>query len=73
MSDPRLMLALTVPSSWSSSSQAAAHRHRPMTAADRVLVVERGAVVEDGSPSDLIAPEGGRCAGLHDAWLESLA
>jgi ABC-type multidrug transport system fused ATPase/permease subunit len=41
--------------------------------ADRVLVMEHGEIVEDGSPADLIAGGAGRYSELHQAWLESLA
>ncbi|MCT2582725.1 ABC transporter ATP-binding protein [Actinophytocola gossypii] len=51
-----------------------AHRLSTVLIADRVLVVEGGRVVEDGSPEELIAhPSGGRFAALHRTWLESLA
>ena len=51
-----------------------AHRLSTVLIADRVLVVEDGRIVEDGSPADLIAePSGGRFAALHRTWLESLA
>ncbi|MFI8002586.1 ABC transporter ATP-binding protein [Streptomyces sp. NPDC086010] len=49
-----------------------AHRLSTVEIADRVLVMERGRVVEDGAPADLIAGTG-RFAGLHRAWRESLA
>ncbi|MBO3745000.1 ABC transporter ATP-binding protein [Streptosporangiaceae bacterium NEAU-GS5] len=49
-----------------------AHRLSTVEIADRVLVVEGGRIVEDGPPHDLIS-EGGRYAGLHDAWQASLA
>jgi len=39
--------------------------------ADRVVVVDDGRVVEDGSPVDLIGGTG-RYAALHHAWAESL-
>lgn len=48
-----------------------AHRLSTVMIADRVLVVHDGRIVEDGSPSDLIAA-GGRFAGLYRAWQESL-
>jgi ABC-type multidrug transport system fused ATPase/permease subunit len=49
-----------------------AHRLSTVEIADRVLVLEHGEVVEEGSPQDLIA-EAGRYAGLHEAWVQSLA
>ena len=50
-----------------------AHRLSTVEIADRVLVLEHGRIVEDGSPDDLVAGGAGRFADLHDAWLESLA
>jgi ATP-binding cassette subfamily B protein len=50
-----------------------AHRLSTVLIADRVLVVEAGRVVEDGSPEELIEGRGGRFAALHRTWLESLA
>jgi ATP-binding cassette subfamily B protein len=49
-----------------------AHRLSTVEIADRVLVLDAGRVVEDGSPADLINTGGGRFAALHDAWLDSL-
>ncbi|MEV4890436.1 ABC transporter ATP-binding protein [Nonomuraea sp. NPDC055795] len=49
-----------------------AHRLSTVEIADRVLVMERGEIVEDGHPDELIAASG-RFAGLHRAWLESLS
>jgi ATP-binding cassette, subfamily B, bacterial len=49
-----------------------AHRLSTVEIADRVLVIEAGRVVEDGSPSDLVS-SGGRYGDLRRAWLESLA
>ncbi|MFI6496297.1 ABC transporter ATP-binding protein [Nonomuraea typhae] len=49
-----------------------AHRLSTVEIADRVLVMERGEIVEDGRPDELIAASG-RFAGLHRAWLESLS
>ena len=54
-----------------------AHRLSTVEIADRVLVLEHGRIVEDGSPADLVAAgvsgDGGRFSDLHQAWLESLA
>ena len=49
-----------------------AHRLSTVEIADRVLVLEHGQVVEDGTPAELIARGGGRYASLHRAWLDSL-
>ncbi len=49
-----------------------AHRLSTVEIADRVLVLEHGRVLEDGSPQDLVAADGGRYAALHDAWAASL-
>lgn len=48
-----------------------AHRLSTVEIADRVLVMEDGRLVEDGTPAQLIAGEG-RFAGLHSAWRDSL-
>lgn len=50
-----------------------AHRLSTVEIADRVLVLEHGEIVEDGTPADLIAGRQGRFSALHEAWLESLA
>jgi ABC-type multidrug transport system fused ATPase/permease subunit len=55
-----------------------AHRLSTVEIADRVLVLEHGRVVEDGTPGDLVAAGvgadgSGRFAALHDAWVDSLA
>src|SRR5690606_18394167 len=50
-----------------------AHRLSTVEIADRVLVMDGGRVVEDGPPDQRIAQAGGRFAGLHQAWLDSLA
>ena len=50
-----------------------AHRLTTVEIADRVLVLEHGRIIEDGSPADLMATADGRYAGLHQAWESSLA
>jgi len=50
-----------------------AHRLSTVEIADRVLVLEHGRIVEDGSPAELVAGGSGRFSDLHVAWLESLA
>ena len=49
-----------------------AHRLSTVAIADRVLVMDRGVVVEDGSPAELIAQGGGQFASLHAQWEASL-
>ncbi len=49
-----------------------AHRLTTVEIADRVLVLDRGRIVEDGPPGMLLQG-GGRYAALHQAWLASLA
>jgi ATP-binding cassette subfamily B protein len=50
-----------------------AHRLSTVEIADRVLVLEHGEIVEDGTPADLIEGGDGRFSDLHQAWLASLA
>lgn len=49
-----------------------AHRLSTVMIADRVLVVEGGQIIEDGSPDELINT-GGQFSQLHQAWLDSLS
>ena len=49
-----------------------AHRLSTVLIADRVLVIDGGRVVEDGTPEELIGTSGGRFAALHQAWVDSL-
>ena len=48
-----------------------AHRLSTVEIADRVLVMEDGRIVEDGSPAELVGGIG-RFADLHRAWADSL-
>ncbi|MEU2767387.1 ABC transporter ATP-binding protein [Streptomyces diastaticus] len=48
-----------------------AHRLSTVEIADRVLVMEGGRVVEDGTPAELLSGTG-VFAGLHRAWRESV-
>ncbi len=50
-----------------------AHRLSTVEIADRVIVMEHGRIVEDGAPGELIEAGSGRFAGLHQAWVASLA
>ncbi len=49
-----------------------AHRLSTVAIADRVLVLDRGRIVEDGPPAELLAGSG-RYSALHASWQESLA
>ncbi|MFJ9248300.1 ABC transporter ATP-binding protein [Streptomyces sp. NPDC101776] len=49
-----------------------AHRLSTVEIADRVLVMEHGRIIEDGTPAELVAGTG-RFADLHRAWRDSLA
>jgi len=48
-----------------------AHRLSTVEIADRVLVIEDGRIVEDGSPDELLEG-GGHYARLRSAWQDSL-
>lgn len=49
-----------------------AHRLSTVAIADRVLVIDAGRVVEDGTPDELIHARG-RFSQLHSAWRDTLA
>ena len=49
-----------------------AHRLSTVEIADRVLVLEHGRVVEDGTPDSLVASGAGHFASLHTSWRDSL-
>lgn len=49
-----------------------AHRLSTVLIADRVLVMDEGRIVQDGSPAALLEG-GGEFADLHEAWRASLA
>jgi ABC-type multidrug transport system fused ATPase/permease subunit len=49
-----------------------AHRLSTVAIADRVLVLDHGRIVEDGSPADLITGSG-EYAALHSSWAATLA
>jgi ATP-binding cassette subfamily B protein len=50
-----------------------AHRLSTVQIADRVLVVDDGRIIEDGSPAELMTQAGGEYSALHAGWQESLA
>jgi ATP-binding cassette subfamily B protein len=55
-----------------------AHRLSTVEIADRVLVLDAGRIVQDGTPADLVTAgtagaDGGQFAALHEAWRQSLA
>ena len=49
-----------------------AHRLSTVAIADRVLVLHRGRITEDGPPSELMSGDG-EYAALHASWAASLA
>ena len=49
-----------------------AHRLSTVAIADRVLVLEHGQIIEDGSPEQLLTGDG-QYSSLHASWQESLA
>jgi ATP-binding cassette, subfamily B, bacterial len=49
-----------------------AHRLSTVAIADRVLVLDRGQITEDGPPEELMAGDG-EYAALHSSWAASLA
>ncbi|MEO7146824.1 MAG: ATP-binding cassette domain-containing protein, partial [Terrimesophilobacter sp.] len=48
-----------------------AHRLSTVAIADRVLVMEHGRIIEDGTPAELISGTG-KFSKMHAAWLDSL-
>ncbi len=50
-----------------------AHRLSTAEAADEVVVVDRGRVVQRGPHTDLVAEEGSVYAGLHSSWIAQQA
>ena len=48
-----------------------AHRLSTVSIADRVLVMERGRIIEDDSPKNLISGDG-KFSKMHKAWRDSL-
>ncbi|WP_375480761.1 ABC transporter ATP-binding protein [uncultured Jatrophihabitans sp.] len=49
-----------------------AHRLSTVEIADRVLVLDGGVLIEDGTPSELIEAGTGQFAALHTSWRDSL-
>jgi ABC-type multidrug transport system fused ATPase/permease subunit len=49
-----------------------AHRLSTVAIADRVIVLDRGRITEDGAPGELMSGEG-EYAALHSSWAASLA
>jgi ABC-type multidrug transport system fused ATPase/permease subunit len=49
-----------------------AHRLSTVQIADRVIVIDRGQIIEDGPPAELLSADG-QYSALHASWQESLA
>jgi ATP-binding cassette, subfamily B, bacterial len=49
-----------------------AHRLSTVQIADRVIVIDRGQIIEDGPPAELLSTDG-QYSALHASWQESLA
>jgi ATP-binding cassette subfamily B protein len=47
-----------------------AHRLTTAQRADRIVVIDKGGIIEMGTPSELLA-SGGAYARMYDAWLAS--
>jgi ABC-type multidrug transport system fused ATPase/permease subunit len=49
-----------------------AHRLSTVQIADRVIVIDRGQIIEDGPPAELLSTDG-QYSALHASWQQSLA
>jgi ATP-binding cassette subfamily B protein len=50
-----------------------AHRLSTVQIADRVIVIDRGQIIEDGPPAELLSRGEGQYSALHASWQQSLA
>ena len=50
-----------------------AHRLSTVQIADRVIVIDRGQIIEDGPPAELLSRGDGQYSALHASWQQSLA
>ena len=50
-----------------------AHRLSTVQSADRVIVIDRGQIIEDGPPAELLSRGEGQYSALHASWQQSLA
>jgi ABC-type multidrug transport system fused ATPase/permease subunit len=50
-----------------------AHRLSTVQIADRVIVIDRGQIIEDGPPAELLTHGEGQYSALHASWQQSLA